>query len=83
MYLSEIYPEVSLDEVKKAVGFKLDVSTDLRVVQPPSLDDVNFIHSFDPADVILRRGLAFRSLSFTNWIKLTNGTLKRKRANFA
>jgi len=77
MYLSGIFPGVDLAEIRKKVGFKLDLSSEIDVVQPPTREEVKFIRDFDPADFILRRRFALYDFDFASWAKVTRCKIKK------
>ena len=46
--LTEIYPEVDLDTVRRETGFPLTVSPDLKTTDLPTLEELAIIRRFDP-----------------------------------
>ncbi len=48
MYLAQIHPGVSVEEVKKAVPWDLKVAADLAQTPRPTDDEIDFIRSFAP-----------------------------------
>lgn len=70
MYLSHLHPGVSVEDVKKEVGWNLRVAEHMETVEPPTKAQVNFIRSHDPTDVILRRRRLFESVDFSSWSRL-------------
>ncbi|MDQ2959435.1 MAG: acyl CoA--acetate/3-ketoacid CoA transferase subunit beta [Candidatus Dormibacteraeota bacterium] len=45
--LRQIFPDVSLEEVRRATGFELRVADDLRPVPPPSRREISAVRSID------------------------------------
>jgi glutaconate CoA-transferase subunit B len=82
MYLSQLYPGVSVEDVKKEVGWNLRGVEHAETVEPPTTVQVNFIRSYDPTDVILRRRRLFESIDFSSWSRLavSNWNKRARRA---
>jgi glutaconate CoA-transferase subunit B len=70
MYLSHLFPGASVEDVKKEVGWNLRVAEHMKTVEPPTKAQINFIRSYDPTDVILRRRRLFESIDFSSWSRL-------------
>ena len=49
--LEQIFPDVSLAEVRAATGFPLEAAGDLRAVWPPSAGELAAVRSVDPLEV--------------------------------
>lgn len=49
--LRQLFPDVTLDEVRAATGFELRVAGDLRTVPPPSEREIAAIRGIDPLGV--------------------------------
>jgi glutaconate CoA-transferase subunit B len=49
--LVQVFPDVSVDEVRTATGFELEVAGDLRPVAPPSTSELAMVRSVDPLGV--------------------------------
>lgn len=49
MYLSEIHPRISLQDVKKDIPWDLKISENLSETKPPSDEEIDFIRNFAPA----------------------------------
>ncbi len=49
--LVQVFPDVSVAEVRAATGFELRVAGDLRTVPPPSAAELGAVHSVDPLGV--------------------------------
>jgi glutaconate CoA-transferase subunit B len=82
MYLSAVYPGVKVEQVVKDAGWKLNVPEHLDTVEPPTTEEVDFIRSYDPTDLILREKCLFETLDFPSWVSLTRESMqRRKRSN--
>ena len=60
--LRRTYPDVSVDEVRAATGFELDVGDDLRPLPPPDPEVIALIRRLDPL-AIRRREFSERELT--------------------
>jgi glutaconate CoA-transferase subunit B len=49
--LRQVFPDVSVAQIRAATGFPLDVAGDLRVVSPPSAAELAMVRSVDPLGV--------------------------------
>jgi hypothetical protein len=49
--LVQVFPDVSVDEIRVATGFPLDVAGDLRAVTPPSAAELAVVRSVDSLGV--------------------------------
>ncbi|HVT66197.1 MAG TPA: CoA-transferase [Trebonia sp.] len=49
--LVQVFPDVSVAEVRAATGFELEVAGDLRPVSPPSASELAMVRSADPLGV--------------------------------
>jgi glutaconate CoA-transferase subunit B len=49
--LRQLFPDVSLDDVRTATGFELSVAADLRPVPPPSTAEIAALRAVDPLGV--------------------------------
>lgn len=49
--LVQVFPDISVEEVRAATGFGLDVAGDLRPVAPPSASELAMVRSADPLGV--------------------------------
>jgi len=78
MYLSHLYPGVSVEEVKKEISWNLHVTEHTATVEPPTKAQVNFMRSYDPTDVILRRRRLFESIDFPSWSGLAMSDWKKR-----
>ncbi|MBU2511263.1 glutaconate CoA-transferase [bacterium] len=48
--LAEIYPGVSIDDIKQDIPWDLKVAAGLKETAPPSEEEINFIRDFAPAE---------------------------------
>lgn len=71
IYLTSIFPGVDIESVKREVGWDIQVAQDVKPVEPPTAEEVKFIRSYDPTDVILRRRGIFPNIDFSSWAELT------------
>ena len=78
MFLSQLYPGVNVEDVKKEVSWDLRVAGHVESVEPPTTVEVNFIRNYDPTDVILRRRHLFESIDFASWSKLAMSDWKKR-----
>jgi glutaconate CoA-transferase subunit B len=49
--LVQLFPDVSVDEIRTATGFPFEAAGDLRVVAPPSVAELAAVRSVDPLGV--------------------------------
>lgn len=49
--LRQLFPDISLDDVKAATGFELQVASDLRTVPPPGTAELAALRGIDPLGV--------------------------------
>lgn len=64
MYLAEIHPRISLEDIKKDIPWDLKISDNLSQTKRPSDKEIDFIRKFAPA-AVLGRALAIE-LTFAN-----------------
>lgn len=55
MYLAQIHPRVSVDDIKKDIPWDLKVASDLTETTPPTEEEINFIRRFAPTEVVGRQ----------------------------
>jgi glutaconate CoA-transferase subunit B len=70
MYLDELFPGVTEDEVRKYVGWELKVSSNLRVAAPPSEVELGTMRQLDPLGIILGSKGIKQAESFDNYYSL-------------
>jgi glutaconate CoA-transferase subunit B len=78
MFLSQLYPGVNVEEVKKEISWDLRVAGHVETVEPPTRAQVSFIRNYDPTDVILRRRPLFESTDFASWSRLVMSDWKKR-----
>ena len=78
MFLSQLYPGVNVEDIKKEVSWNLRVAEHIETVEPPTRTQVNFIRNYDPTDVILRRRRLFESVDFASWSRLAMSDWKKR-----
>jgi glutaconate CoA-transferase, subunit B len=49
--LREIFPDVTVDEIRQATGFDLEIAGDLRVARPPAASELAVLRSLDSLQV--------------------------------
>lgn len=54
LYLAQIHPGVTLENVRQDVPWDLKVAPDLSETEPPSKEEIEFIRHFAPAEVLGR-----------------------------
>jgi len=67
MYLAQIHPRVTVEDVKRDVPWDLKVADDLQVTPPPSEEEIDFMRRFAPT-MSAGRELAME-LTITNMMK--------------
>jgi len=77
MYLSNVYPGVDVQYIRSEVGWDIRVAQDMKVVDPPTKEEVGFIRSYDPTDVILRTRGIFSDIDFSSWATLTRSSWQK------
>lgn len=55
MYLAQIHPRVSVDDIKEDIPWDLKVASDLTETTPPTEEEINFIRRFAPTEVVGRQ----------------------------
>ncbi len=54
LYLAQVHPGVSVEEVRKDIPWDLKIAQDLTKTVPPTAEEVKFIRRFAPAEVVGR-----------------------------
>ncbi|MDD3024477.1 MAG: glutaconate CoA-transferase [Syntrophomonadaceae bacterium] len=70
MYLEKIHPGVSLDKIKAAVQWELQVSPDLVETEPPTEEQVMVMRTLDPLAVYLGAGRQALAGNFEAFMKM-------------
>lgn len=78
MYLDELFPGVTEDEVRNDVGWELKVSSNLRVADPPSDIELGTMRQLDPLSIILGGKGIKQAESFDDYYSL----MKRAYSEF-
>ncbi|MBU3917822.1 glutaconate CoA-transferase [bacterium] len=52
MYLAQVHPGISADQIKKDIPWELKIASDLSETTPPSEKEIRFIREFAPAEVL-------------------------------
>lgn len=53
MYLDSLYPGVEVSEITSLVPWDLKISRDLKIAEPPTLDELDIIQNRDPLGIML------------------------------
>ncbi len=60
MYLSALFPNVQVEDVKALVGWDLKVAEKLEEIEPPTVEQIEAMHTLDPQNLIVgRKGSIF------------------------
>ncbi len=70
MYLEKIHPGVSLEKIKAAVQWELQVSPDLAETEPPTEEQVMIMRTLDPLAVYLGTGRQTLAGNFEAFMKM-------------
>jgi len=54
LYLAQVHPGVSVEEVRKDIPWDLKIAQDLTKTVPPTAEEIDFIRRFAPAEVVGR-----------------------------
>jgi glutaconate CoA-transferase subunit B len=54
LYLAQVHPGVSVEEVRKDIPWDLKIAQDLTKTVPPTAEEIGFIRRFAPAEVVGR-----------------------------
>ncbi len=53
MYLDELFPGITVDEVRENVGWDMKVGSRLKQITPPTEEEIKIMHKIDPLGVVL------------------------------
>ncbi len=67
-FVSSIHPGVTIEEVKSLVSWKLKVSPDMHLTEPPTEEQVRITRTLDSEGIYLRGGL--KGLDFDKYIAM-------------
>lgn len=70
MYLDELFPGVTVEEVKADVGWELKVAEDIKTVNPPTEKDIEIMHKIDPLGVVLGSKSTQENQSFEEYYEI-------------
>ena len=56
MYLAGLFPGATVEEIKGYVEWDLKVASELEEVKPPTLEELEILHTLDPANLMLGSG---------------------------
>lgn len=71
MYLDSLHPGVTVDEVRADVSWDLKVADVLKETAPPTVEEIEFMKSVDPTDIILRTTRVYEKMDFWEWADVT------------
>ncbi len=74
MYLDALFPDVSVDDVLSNMSFEVKVSPNLKVVDPPTVEEVEIIRTLDPKGIYTGDGLS--KLTFEDYIEMLEDSLR-------
>ena len=72
MFLAEIHPRISVEDIQKEIPWDLKISESLSVTKRPSDTEINFIRAFAPA-AAMGRALSTEA-AFANLVKELSAT---------
>jgi len=67
MYLDQLFPGVTVEEVKSDVGWELKIAKDIKIVDPPTEKEIEIMHKIDPLGVVLASKSVQESQSFEEY----------------
>lgn len=67
MYLDALFPGVTVDYVKKMVGWDLKVAESVTEVEPPTVEQIEIMRKFDPDAIILSKKSAIPKMDFPTY----------------
>ncbi|MDO9537338.1 MAG: CoA-transferase, partial [Thermoplasmata archaeon] len=67
MYLDSLHPGVTVEEIKDNVSWDLKVANDLKETERPTIEEVDFMKTIDPTDIILRTERLYEKMDFWEW----------------
>ncbi len=70
MYLDELFPGVTVEEVKADVGWDLKVGSNLKQAVPPTEDEIEIMHRIDPLGVVLGSKSKQENQSFEDYYRI-------------
>lgn len=73
-YLDSVKEGVTADEVRAEVSWDLNVATELKVIEPPTVEQVRLIRLLDANKIYTGNGLA--NLTFKDYVKMLNNSFE-------
>ncbi len=70
MYLDELFPGVSVEEVKSLVEWDLKTASCLKEVSPPTEEEIRIMHMIDPMGVVLGSKSTQESQPFEDYYRI-------------
>ncbi|WP_347491215.1 CoA-transferase subunit beta [Desulfoscipio sp. XC116] len=70
MYLDELFPGVTVNEIKAVVGWDLKVGSNLKQVAPPTKEEIEIMHRIDPLGVVLGSKSRQEEQSFEDYYRI-------------
>ncbi len=67
MYVHEVFPGISVEEIQENVGWDLKISPDLKETLPPSLEEIQIMRSVDPMNIFLGSKSTIESETFEDF----------------
>lgn len=74
MYLDALFPDVTVDDVLSKMSFEVKVSPNLKVVDPPTVEEVEIVRTLDPKKIYTGDGLS--KLTFEEYIEMLENSLR-------
>ncbi|MFH0748777.1 MAG: CoA-transferase [Candidatus Bathyarchaeota archaeon] len=80
MYLESLHPKVTIDEVKQEITWDINVAPELKITEPPTVQQVKIIRDIDPSGIILGVEAAISDIKdFSMWADITENSIKKMR----
>jgi len=70
MYINELFPGVTVEEIKSGVGWDVKAAPHLKKVEPPTEKEIEIMHRIDPMGVVLGSKSTQESKSFEEYYKI-------------
>jgi glutaconate CoA-transferase subunit B len=64
MYLAQIHPGVTLDQVRQRVPWDLNISPNLTTTLRPTDEEIDFVRRFAPAEALGREAASELSINY-------------------
>lgn len=72
-YLDSVKEGVAPDEIRDNVSWDLKVAPDVKIIEPPTIEQIDILRSLDVNNIFIGEGMA--TLSFENYIEYLNKTI--------